>query len=501
MKRAKLIIDKDFVLSPIDRRIYGSFIEHLGRAVYQGIYQPEHPTADAQGFRGDTLALVKELDVPVVRYPGGNFVSGYKWEDGVGPKEQRPKRIDLAWSVVETNEVGLNEFSDWAKKAGTEVMMAINLGTRGVAEAMELLEYCNLDHGTHYSELRKQHGYPQPHNIKLWCLGNEMDGPWQIGHKTAQEYGRLANETAKVLKGIDPSIELVVCGSSYSTIPTFGDWEATVLDHCYDSVDYISLHTYYGDHDRDPETFLANNLDMDRFITDVVSICDFVKAKKHSKKSIHLSFDEWNVWYHSSEQDRKLERWTQAPHQLEDVYDFQDALLVGSMLITLLRHADRVKIACLAQLVNVIAPIMTSDTGCWRQTIYYPFWLTGKYGRGVVLQTLVDAPTYENKKYGTVPYVDAVAVYNEQQDELVIFAVNKNLQEDLELTVPLRQFEDYVITEHVQLHHEDLYAVNTEEAPNTVIPAANGCSRVEEGILTATLSAKSWNMIRLRGKR
>ena len=497
MKQAKVIIDKDFQVSRIDRRIYGSFIEHLGRAVYEGIYQPGSPFADEQGFREDTLELVKELNVPVVRYPGGNFVSGYKWEDGIGPKEERPKRIDLAWSVVETNEVGLNEFSDWAKKANTEVMMAINLGTRGVAEAMELLEYCNLDQGTYYSELRKKHGYAQPHNFKLWCLGNEMDGPWQIGHKTAEEYGRLANETAKVLKGIDPSIELVVCGSSGSGMPTFGDWEATVLDHCYDSVDYVSMHTYYGDRERDPETFLANNIDMDRFITDVANICDFVKAKKHSNKTIHLSFDEWNVWYHSNEQDQKLQRWTRAPHQLEDVYDFQDALLVGSMLITLLRHADRVKIACLAQLVNVIAPIMTSDTSCWRQTIYYPYWLTGKYGQGVVLQTQVDSPTYQNKKYGTVPFIDCVTVYNDDDDELVIFAVNKDLKEDITLSMDLRQFATFRVIEHVTMQDEDLYAVNTEENPNRIIPAICTESGVENNSLKAVLKHKSWNMIRL----
>ena len=500
MKQAKIIIDKDFQVSPIDKRIYGSFIEHLGRAVYEGIYQPDSPFADEQGFRKDTLEVVKELGVPVVRYPGGNFVSGYKWEDGVGPRDQRPKRIDLAWSVVETNEVGLNEFSDWAKKADCDVMMAINLGTRGVAEAMELLEYCNLDQGTYYSELRKQHGYENPHNIKLWCLGNEMDGPWQIGHKTAQEYGRLANETAKVLKGIDPSIELVVCGSSNSGMPTFGDWEATVLDHCYDSVDYVSLHTYYGDGEHDTPTFLANNLDMDRFITDVANICDYVKAKKHSKKTINLSFDEWNVWYHSYEQDQKLERWTQAPHQLEDVYDFQDALLVGSMLITLLRHADRVKIACMAQLVNVIAPIMTSDTGVWRQTIYYPYWLTTKYGRGTVLQTQVDVPTYKNKKYGDVPYVDCVAVHHEEAEELVLFAVNKNLEEDIQLNMDLRQFAEYEIIEHVVLQDEDLYAVNTEENPGRIKPTACHAGAVCGGKLTATLQHKSWNMIRL-GKK
>ena len=500
MKQAKIIIDKDFQVSPIDRRIYGSFIEHLGRAVYEGIYQPGHPTADEQGFRKDTLELVKEIGVPVVRYPGGNFVSGYKWEDGVGPKEDRPKRIELAWTVVETNEVGLNEFSDWAKKADAEVMMAINLGTRGVAEAMELLEYCNLDQGTYYSELRKKHGYEKPHNIKLWCLGNEMDGPWQIGHKTAEEYGRLANETAKVMKGLDPSIELVACGSSNSGMPTFGQWEATVLEHCYDSVDYISLHTYYGDGDKDTPTFLANNLDMDRFITDVANICDYIKAKKHSKKTINLSFDEWNVWYHSWDHDQNMERWTQAPHQLEDIYDFQDSLLVGSMLITLLRHADRVKIACLAQLVNVIAPIMTSDTGAWRQTTYYPYWLTCKYGQGTVLQTLVESPTYRNKKFGDVPFVDSVTVYNDKEDELVIFAVNKNLEEDITINLELKQFANYEVIEHVVLHHEDLYAVNTEENPANVAPITCQRSSICEGMLSAVLQQKSWNMLRLKPK-
>ena len=497
MKQAKIVIDKDFQVSQVDPRIYGSFIEHLGRAVYDGIYQPDSPFADEEGFRKDTLELVKELGVPVVRYPGGNFVSGYRWEDGVGPKEERPKRIELAWHVVETNEVGLNEFSSWAKKAGSDVMMAVNLGTRGIQEAMDILEYCNLDKGTHFSELRRKHGYEKPHDIKLWCLGNEMDGPWQIGHKTAEEYGRLADETAKVMKGIDPTIELVACGSSNSGMPTFGQWEATVLDHCYDSVDYISLHTYYNCHDGDSREFLASNVDMDRFITGVAAICDYIKAKKHSDKTVNLSFDEWNVWYHSCEQDKLLEPWVQKPHQLEDVYDFQDALLVGSMLITLLRHADRVKIACLAQLVNVIAPIMTSDTGAWRQTTYYPFCLTSRYGRGTVLQTLVDAPTYETRQYGSVSCVDSVAVYDEEQDQVVLFAVNKDLEEDMELTMDLRQFAGMKVLEHVVLEHEDLLAVNTEADPDNVKPHCGGKSSVEGSTLKAQLSKKSWNMIRL----
>ena len=498
MKQAKVIIDRDFTVSKVDPRIYGSFIEHLGRAVYGGIYQPGNPKSDDQGFRTDTLEMVKELGIPVVRYPGGNFVSGYRWEDGVGPKEQRPRRLDLAWHVVETNQFGLNEFADWAKKADSDVMMAINLGTRGVQEAMDILEYCNMDTDTYWANLRREHGYDKPHNIKLWCLGNEMDGPWQIGHKTAEEYGRLANETANVMKYMDPSIEVVLCGSSSSGMPTFPQWEATVLEHCYENVDYLSMHNYYADHDNDSATFLANNVEMDWFISQVASTCDFIKSKKRSKKTMYLSFDEWNVWFHSNEQDSKIPWWVEAPHQLEDVYDFRDAMLVGSLMITLLRHADRVKIACLAQLVNVIAPIMTSDNSAWRQTTFFPFCYTSRYGHGTVLQTLVDCPTYENKRHGTVPYVDSVCIFNEEENELVVFAVNKDLEEDMTVTLELRQFADYHIEEHVVLHDEDLFAVNTEENPNRIVPMASQDSAVENGILTATLKHKSWNMIRLR---
>ena len=498
MKQAKIIIDRDFTVSKVDPRIYGSFIEHLGRAVYGGIYQPGNPKSDDQGFRTDTLEMVKELGIPVVRYPGGNFVSGYRWEDGVGPKEQRPRRLDLAWHVVETNQFGLNEFADWAKKADSDVMMAINLGTRGVQEAMDILEYCNMDTDTYWANLRREHGYEKPHNIKLWCLGNEMDGPWQIGHKTAEEYGRLANETANVMKYMDPSIEVVLCGSSSSGMPTFPQWEATVLEHCYENVDYLSMHNYYADHDNDSATFLANNVEMDWFISQVASTCDFIKSKKRSKKTMYLSFDEWNVWFHSNEQDSKIPWWEEAPHQLEDVYDFRDAMLVGSLMITLLRHADRVKIACLAQLVNVIAPIMTSDNSAWRQTTFFPFCYTSRYGHGTVLQTLVDCPTYENKRHGTVPYVDSVCIFNEEENELVVFAVNKDLEEDMTVTLELRQFADYHIEEHVVLHDEDLFAVNTEENPNRIVPMASQDSAVENGILTATLKHKSWNMIRLR---
>ena len=498
VKKAQLIIDRYFITAKTDPRIFGSFIEHLGRAVYGGIYDPGNVLSNEHGFRKDVLELVRRLKVPVVRYPGGNFVSGYHWEDGVGPAEQRPKRADLAWHVIETNAFGLNEFSDWAKEAETDVMMAVNLGTRGAEDAKNLLEYCNFKGGTYYSDLRKQHGYAEPHNIKLWCLGNEMDGPWQMGHKTAEEYGRTAAETGRLMKMLDPEIETVACGSSSVTMPTFGTWEETVLDLCYDEIDYLSLHQYYGNRDGDTADYLASSAGLDAFIQAVTAICDCVKAKKRSKKQIHLSLDEWNVWYHSDEADRALPKWVQAPHQLEDVYNFEDALLVGSMLITMLRHADRLKIACMAQLVNVIAPIMTSETGAWCQTIFYPYMYTSIYGRGTVLNTIIQAPKYESKTYGDVSMADAVFVANDDGDALTLFAVNRSLSENLEITCDLRQFPGYSVEEHILMSDDDLKAENTEKNPNRVMPKTGDGALIDGGRLTAVLEKHSWHMIRLK---
>ena len=499
-QKVRLCIDRDFAIGKVDERIYGSFIEHLGRAVYEGIYQPGNRHADRDGYRKDVMKLIQEIGVPIVRYPGGNFVSGFNWEDSVGPVKDRPRRLELAWNVVETNQFGLDEFMTWCDRVGTRPMMAVNLGTRGEDAARNLVEYCNIKEGTYYSDLRRSHGARDPYGIKLWCLGNEMDGPWQIGHKTAQEYGLLAARAGKVMKLVDDSIECVACGSSALTMPTFGEWERTVLELSYDTTDYLSLHQYYGNREGNTPDFLASSVAMDRFITQVISVCDYVKAVKRSNKTINLSFDEWNVWYHSNEQDKELPKWVEHPHQLEDVYNFEDALLVGSMLITLLRHADRVKIACLAQLVNVIAPIMTSDTGAWRQTIYYPYMQASRYGRGTALNTIVDSPVYESC-HGDAPYVDSVVVADEEAEELTIFAVNKSLTDDMEVTCDLRQYGDYVLLGHSVMTHEDLKAVNTEKDTGNVKPE-NGTrhTKLEEGTLTSILPARSWNVIRL-GKR
>ena len=501
MEKAKLTIDKSFTVGKVDKRIYGSFIEHLGRAVYGGIYEPGHPMADENGFRKDVIELIRNAGIPQVRYPGGNFVSGFNWEDSVGPAAQRPSRLDLAWFTTETNEFGLHEFCNWCKKADTSPMYAVNLGTRGVDAARNIVEYANHKSGTYWSDLRRKNGAEEPLDIKLWCLGNEMDGPWQMGHKTAFEYGRLADEASKVMKWVDPSIETVVCGSSSSTMPTFGDWEYNVLNECYDSIDYVSLHRYYGNPTGDTASFLASAMDTEDFIKTVASICDAVKGKKHSKKTVNLSFDEWNVWYHSHQQDQevwKADKWGRALPLLEDIYNFEDALLCGTILNVFLRNCDRVKIACIAQLVNVIAPIMTRNGGgAWAQTTYYPLMYASKYGRGTSLMTITDSPKYDCKSFSDVPKLDASAVLGDD-GSINLFLVNRSLKEKVELSCDLRSFGKMKIAEHTLLYHDDLKAVNTEENPNNVIPCdVTAGHRISGGKLTCVMPAHSWNFIRL----
>ena len=499
MKKATMTLDRSYTIARIDPRMYGSFIEHLGRAVYGGIYEPGHPMADEQGFRKDVLDMVRKLNVPVVRYPGGNFVSGFNWEDSVGPVEKRPKRLDLAWFTTETNQVGMHEFADWAAKANSQVMYAINLGTRGPENARDIVEYANHPSGSKFSDMRIANGRKEPLGIKLWCLGNEMDGPWQMGQKTAYEYGRIAHEAAKMMKWVDPSIELVACGSSSSQMPTFGEWEYQMLDQCYDEVDYVSLHRYYGNPTNDTPGFLARSMDLDEFIKTVTAICDAVGGKKHSKKKVHLSFDEWNVWYHSNKQDeeiKKADKWGKALPLLEDIYNFEDALLVGSMLITFLRNADRVKIACMAQLVNVIAPIMTRDGGgCWAQTIFYPFMHASRFGRGTALRALVDTPVYDCTDYEGVPVLDATATLADD-GSVTVFCVNRDMTEECLLNVDLRAFGSLRLDEHILLHHDDVKAVNTEENPDCVAPTAGPGGKLDGGKAELRIPALSWNVIR-----
>jgi alpha-N-arabinofuranosidase len=501
MDTARVTLDPAFPIGVPDRRLFGSFVEHMGRCVYGGIFEPGHPAADNCGLRTDVLELVRELGVGVVRYPGGNFVSGYRWEDGVGPVSDRPRRLDLAWRTIEANAFGVNEFLAWAKAAGVEPMLAVNLGTRGVQEACDLLEYCNHEGGTYLSDLRRKHGAEQPYGVRLWCLGNELDGPWQVGHKTADEYGRLAAETARAMRLVDPSIELVACGSSNSGMPTFGGWEATVLEHTYDQVGYISLHTYYDPGETDRASLLASAVDLDGFIDSVAATADHVAARLRRKRKLRLSVDEWNVWY-QSRLPADLDRgWVEAPVLIEDTFTAVDAVVVGDLLITLLRHADRVGVACQAQLANVIGPIRTLTGGpAWRQTIFHPFALTARHATGIVLRTEAVCPSYQTDKYGAVPVLDTVALHDEDAGTVALFAVNRD-ERELELHVDLRAMPALVPVDHLCLAAgTDPQAVNTAEDPDRVTPRRRPQPRLDGAAITATLPAMSWNLLRLKAK-
>ncbi|MGV8908938.1 MAG: alpha-N-arabinofuranosidase [Propionicimonas sp.] len=499
MPTARVTLDRSQSVAPVRPRIFGSFVEHLGRCVYTGIYEPGHPTADEHGFRGDVLELVRELGATTIRYPGGNFVSGYRWEDGVGPRADRPRRLDLAWHSLETNEVGLDDFAQWCKLAGCELMLAVNLGTRGVQEALDLLEYANHPGGTQLSDARAANGSPQPHDVRMWCLGNELDGPWQVGHLSAAEYGALAARTGAAMKMVDPSLELVACGSSSSQMPTFGEWERVVLEAAYDQVDYISCHAYYQEHDGDLDSFLASSLDMEYFIDTVVATADHVRNKLRKERAIAISFDEWNVWYQAAyETEGKItEGWPEAPRLLEDAYCVADAVVVGSLLITLLKHSDRVRSASLAQLVNVIAPIMTEPGGpAWRQTTFFPFATTSRLAVGEVLRPRVEVGSQPTARHGETPLVDAVATYDAASGAAAVFLVNRS-QEAVSVTVDVADLGVAVVREALTLADADVYAKNTLAQPDRVQLRTNATAALADGVVSVDLPPVSWTALAL----
>jgi alpha-L-arabinofuranosidase len=492
---AHLRLDPEFAVGEVDRRLFGSFVEHMGRCVYGGIYEPDHPDADDEGFRRDVIELTRELGVSVIRYPGGNFLSAYEWEDGIGPRSERPVRLDRAWRSVETNQVGTDDFMSWARKADVEPMMAVNLGTRGLQEACDLLEYCNYPGGTKWSDLRVRNGSAEPYGVRLWCLGNEMDGPWQMGHKTAHEYGRVAAETARAMRRIDGRIELVASGSSSSAMPTFGTWENTMLTETYDLVDFVSAHAYYQEVDGDTASFLASGVDMDLIIDTVIGTADSVGARLRSKKRLRLSFDEWNVWYQGRFGGEMSLAYELQPRLIEDEYHGLDAVVVGALLISLLRHADRVGVANQAQLVNVIGAIRAEPgTQAWRQTIFHPFALTARHAVGTSLRPTIVSPVQETAKYGDVTVLDAAATTDPESGAVAVFCVNRSADEAMavDLSVAGRGVR---VVEHVVMSGDRV--ANTQESPDAATPRNVAVPQAQDGTTTVELPAASWSMIRL----
>jgi alpha-L-arabinofuranosidase len=495
-----LVAHPAFTVAPVPRRLFGSFVEHMGRCVYTGIFEPGHPSADADGLREDVLDLVRELGVSTVRYPGGNFVSNYRWEDGVGPVADRPRRLDLAWHTTETNRFGLGEFQKWAGKADVETMLAVNLGTRGTREALDLLEYANHPGGSTWSDLRIEHGDADPYGVRMWCLGNELDGPWQTGHKTAAEYGRLAAETGNAMRQFDPSLELVACGSSNRGMPTFGAWEQEVLRLAYDHVDWISAHAYYEPFDGDVTSFLASGVDMDRFVEAVVATADAIGAERRNDKKILVSFDEWNVWYATAMVRPEHDDWPEHPRLIEDTYSALDAVVVGSLLLSLLRHSDRVQAASMAQLVNVIGPIRTEPGGpAWRQTIFHPFAQAAALAQGTVLDARLAVPTMATDRYGDVPIADAVVC--DDGATVTVLAVNRSQDTALDLAVDVTAWDGLEVVDATVLHETDPSLTNTVEAPDRVRPRPLPDAPIGEIVkesLTLPLPPVSWATLTLR---
>lgn len=493
--KATVYLDSNRVISPISPLLFSGFAEHMGRMIYEGIYEPDSPHAGKDGLRQDVLGALRELNFRAIRYPGGNFLSGYHWEDGVGPKNQRPSRRDLAWQSIETNQFGTNEFMDFCKQVNTEPMFGVNMGTASIQDAANLVEYCNAPGGTKYADLRIAHGYKEPHNVKYWCVGNEMDGPWQIGHLDAPEYGAKAREAAKMMRWHDRQIKLILCGSSNSAMPTYPEWDRTVLEAAWDNIDYHSLHYYAGNPENDTASYLAMSAEFEAFVGTLEGTLRYVKAKKRSKHDVFLSWDEWNVWYKARLVHDVEGGWTQAPHLIEEIYNLEDALVVAQWMNVFLRKSDVLKIACLAQAVNVIAPILTTKNAMLKQSIFYPFMLFSKLASGLALDVAVKAPEYNTKMFGDMPLLDVSASFDEATNAHAIFIVNRSQTESMTIDLNWQDRAPKSITNVYQLAGTDPKLANTYESPNNVISVKVAAPAVNGKLATITVPPLSFTAI------
>ncbi|TFK32901.1 glycoside hydrolase family 51 protein [Crucibulum laeve] len=464
-------IDPARVIDQVDPRIYSGFTEHMGRCIYGGLYDPDnkhglcHPKT---GFRTDVMDVLKELKMPLVRYPGGNFVSSYRWQDGIGPRELRPRRPELAWLSEESNQFGTDEFIQWCREMGTEPYICFNMGTGTLEDALAWVEYCNSSANTYYANLRRKNGYEEPYNVKYWALGNEVWGPWQVGQMESQDYAKKAFQWAKALRLLDPSIKLISCGET-----GYADWDRVTLRKLTPVVDFHSIHIYTvseGKH----EVNVMGPAAAEKALEITRSLIDLAKIENSLSKQLTVCFDEWNVWDP-----------VRAPGEkgAEEHYDLSDALAVAAWLNVFVRKADIVKIACIAQSVNVISPIITSPTGLFKQTTYYPLHLFSNLMLGSSLNVHVTTPSHNVNYTGpTVPkfiqditlhtpdstkltrYVDVsavLAITAESGHEIRIAIVNRS--DSQEFNVPLVFGPNATVADAFTIHevwHEDLKANN-----------------------------------------
>lgn len=463
MEPTTITLHTQFQIGPVDERVFGGFAEHMGRCIYQGLYDPESSHADSDGFRADVLKSLERLGMTAMRYPGGNFASGYHWIDGVGARDDRPTVRELAWNSIEPNHFGTDEYIALCRKMHWAPMITVNLGTGSPEEARNWVEYCNCPAGTKYADIRVANGSPQPHDVKLWCLGNEMDGEWQLGHVPAEQYATGAQQAGKMMKDVDRSIELVVCGSCGTMMPTYMEWDRTVLQHLGELADFISLHRYVGNPSDDTLDFLAVTNSIDRQIEEMDAACRFVQACSHSEKRAYLCFDEWNVWYKNSQGDGEGKF---APHLIEEIYNLEDALVVAGFLNSFIRHADAVKVANLAQIVNVIAPVLTRGDNVLIQSIFYPFEMFSRRRHGVSLRPAVAGPSYESATNGRVNYVDTSAILGDGL--LSIFVTNRSQDKSTIVDIACADVELKELADAELLTGPDAKAANSFDQPDVV---------------------------------
>ncbi len=492
---ARIDIDTNRIISEISPLLFSGFAEHMGRCIYEGIYHPTSPHADESGLRTDVIAALREINFRSMRYPGGNFLSGYHWEDGIGPRDQRPRRRDLAWQSIETNQFGTDEFMQFCTAINAQPMLGVNMGTGTIQAAANLVEYCNAPVGTYYADLRAMHGHPDPYKVKYWCLGNEMDGPWQIGHLDAVEYGKKAREAAKMMRWHDNDIQLVLCGSSNSQMPTYPEWDRVALELCWDQVDYHSMHYYANNRADDTASYLGLSAEFERFVDTLTGVLRYVKAKNRSQHDVYLSWDEWNVWYKAHGPEHTRGNWTEAPHLIEEVYNLEDALVVAQWLNVFLRKSDVLKIACLAQIVNVIAPILTTRDSILKQSIYYPLMLFSKFASGNALDVAVQAPHYETKQFGDMPLLDVSASHDAENNTNAIFIVNRSQTDSIPVELNWQNVQPNSVKSAHQLAGTDPKMANSFENPYAVTAVSIHAPTINDNRATLMLPPLSFTTL------
>jgi len=451
MNRIK--IDPDRVVAPLDRNVFGGFAEHLGRCIYGGIYEEGSPLADSDGLRTDVLEALRRLNMPVIRYPGGNFVSGYRWTDGIGPKDQRPSRAELAWRTVESNRFGTDEFIVFCRKLGTEPYLVVNCGDGSMREARDWVEYCNGTEDTYWVKQRRKNGYEAPHGVKYWGIGNEVDGPWQMGMKTPEEYARAFTEYGKLMRMVDPEIKLIASWTS----GWFNDWVERgqlLLEQAGQLIDYMAIHWYVGNRENDFHRYMGLSELFEARLRAAAGLIEAGRLCYKLERPIYLAVDEWNVWYRAHRDER-----------LEEIYNLEDALMVAMQLNAFLRHADVVKMANLAQIVNVIAPILTRPDGLVLQTIYFPFELYSRLAGETVLNVHWEGETFQAGDRPGIRVLDVSATRS--KDRIAVFIVNRSLEAS-EVEIALQQGHLGGQATLYIVNGPDIKSTNTFDAPEIV---------------------------------